>query len=75
MLDKTCTVPRQQKLKGTIRGEWVLHNNAVFEVFCFILGQNLLHLKFQWSTSASTLSCSCKEGDKAGWNRYGPLAT
>lgn len=36
------------------------------KVFHFILDQNLLHLKFQLSVSASVPFCSCKEGGKAG---------
>lgn len=55
--------------------EWMLHKNAGFEAFHFILDQSPLHLKFQWSIFASVPSCSCKEGDKADWSRYEPQVT
>lgn len=76
--DKTGTVSRDitmKSLKAQSEESECYIKNAVLGVFNLILDQTPLHLKCQWSAFASVPSCSCKEGDKAGWSRYGPQVT
>lgn len=65
---------KHEKVKGTIRGKWMLHIN-VFQVFLVTPVQNLLNLKFQWSISVSGPFCSCRGEGKVDWSRCGPQAT